>query len=110
MQPTLYLLSPSLDDHPVVCPDCALIEGLIAHYPAIRGAVDVKRIGFSRPRPDLVAALGEAHQGAPVLIFPEGVQTPAAVDTTPDGKHFLAGPEAISGYFADLGIAGRFAT
>lgn len=110
MQPTLYLLSPSLDEQPVVCPDCALIEGLMTYYPAIQEAFDVKRIGFSRPRPDLVAALGEAHQGAPVLIFADDDHATAAAETAPGGKRFLSGPEAIAAYFADLGLAGRLAS
>ncbi|WP_158213682.1 DUF3088 family protein [Sphingopyxis witflariensis] len=110
MQPTLYLLAPSLDEQPLVCPECALIEGIMAYYPAIRGAVAVKRIGFSRPRADLVAALGEPHQSAPVVIFPAGADAPAAAHAGLDGKRFLAGGEAIAAYFADLGLAGRLAS
>lgn len=110
MQPTLYLLAPSLDDQPRVCPECALIEGLMAYYPSIRSAVAVRKIGFSRPRQDLAAALGEAHQGAPVLIFPAGAEAPAAAQEGPDGKRFLAGAEAIAALFADLGLAGRLAS
>lgn len=109
MQPTLYLLAPSLDEQPLLCPDGALIEGVMGYYPAIRGAVAVKYIGFSRPRPDLVAALGELHQGAPVLIFPAGVDAPAAAQAGAEGNRFIAGPEAIAAYFAEIGLAGQLA-
>lgn len=110
MQPTLYLLAPSLDEQPLLCPECALIEGLMTYYPAIRGVVAVKYIGFARPRPDLIAALGESHQGAPVLIFPAGADAPAAAQAGPEGKFFLSGPQAIAAHFADIGLAGRLAS
>ena len=110
MQPTLYLLKPADVDPPVVCPESALVEGLLVYYPAILDAVAVKRIGFSRPRPELVTALGEAYQGAPVLHFPKGAKTPADAEATPEGERFLAGPNAIASYFASLGLAGRLAS
>lgn len=110
MKPTLYLLLPTRDDPPVVCSECALIEGLLVHYPAIEDAVDVKRVGFHRPRPELIAALGEAHQGAPVLVFPAGTVVPQAALQAPTGLYFLSGPDAISEYFAGMGLAGRLAS
>jgi len=81
----------------------------MGYYPAIRSAVAVKYIGFSRPRPDLVAALGEPHQGAPVLIFPSGADAPAAAQAGAEGNRFIAGPEPIAAYFAEIGLAGRLA-
>lgn len=110
MQPTLYLLAPKQDDGPMFCPESAMLEGILHYYPSILDAVAVKRIAFARPRPDLVAVLGEAHQGAPVLVFADEVEAPAACESTPEGRRFLAGPEAIATFFADAGLAGRRAT
>ncbi|MBL0770047.1 DUF3088 family protein [Sphingopyxis sp. DHUNG17] len=107
MQPTLYLLAPGQDVDPIFCPESAMVEGILHYYPSILDAVVVKRIAFARPRPDLVAALGEAYQGAPVLVFADDVEAPASCESTPEGRRFLAGPDAIATFFADAGLAGR---
>jgi hypothetical protein len=107
MPPILYLLSPTQDERPIFCPDCALLEGLLVYYPAIMDAVRVARIAFQRPRAALISELGEAHQRAPVLVWPEGEAGPKGVSRAANGRQFLDDPAAIAGYFADLGLAGR---
>lgn len=70
----LILLEPGFTDpaHPgerFVCPDVLPVEGLLASDPARAARLDIERVPYPRPRPAVVAALDEAHQGLPVLIL-----------------------------------------
>ncbi|PMS38225.1 Protein of unknown function (DUF3088) [Trinickia symbiotica] len=70
----LLLLEPGFTDpaHPgerFICPHSAPIEGLLASDPARTVRLDIKRVPFARPRPDVIAALDEAHQSLPTLVF-----------------------------------------
>ena len=106
MQPVLYLLSPTPGPYGVFCPESALLEGLLASYPRVADVLKVKRIEFVRPRQDLVEALGEDLQGAPVLVF-AGLDAPAEAQVAPTGLRYLLGPQAIAHYLAGEGVAGR---
>jgi hypothetical protein len=77
----LFLIKPGFtdpkrDDGPFVCPFCNQIEGLLASFPALAEKLDVERVEFARPRQAVIAVVGEANQGLPLLVFgddaPEG--------------------------------------
>jgi hypothetical protein len=108
MKPVLYLLLPA-EERRMFCPESALLEGVLTYYPAINQAVEVRRIGLPRPRPELVELLGEENQSAPVLVFPKTMDVPGAA-RTPSGLSFLGGPAAIVSYFAGQGLSGRSAS
>ncbi|MCA8093744.1 DUF3088 domain-containing protein [Burkholderia anthina] len=79
----LFLLEPGFSDpkYPgerFVCPHGLSIEGLLASDPARAGRVDVRRVGFERPRHAVIDALDDAHQGLPVLVL--GSDQPAPDD------------------------------
>lgn len=57
---------------PYFCPDCVMLEGLLALYPALNASLDVRRVVFPRPRAEIVALLGVEHQSCPVLIVAAG--------------------------------------
>lgn len=83
---TLYLLKPHFekDGAQRFCPDCAMMEGYLATYPALREALEIVYVDYARPRAALVARLGEAHQNAPTIILAQ-----AAPDAGPHGEiHF----------------------
>ena len=70
----LYLIKPGFtdpnrDDGPFVCPFCNQIEGLLASFPDLAAHIEVERIDFPRPRAAVIAAVGEANQGLPLLVF-----------------------------------------
>lgn len=54
------------------CKDCTTIEGLLAAFPERATNLDVTRVGFRRPRAEVVVALGEENQGLPSMAFAEG--------------------------------------
>jgi hypothetical protein len=71
-KPILFLIAPnSRPDRPEgwYCPDCALVEGVLAYYPQLRAAIDVRHVPFPRPRADIIALAGEGAQDCPCLLL-----------------------------------------
>lgn len=71
---TLFLISPGFEDpkHPgtrFVCPHCNQVEGLLASFPDLEKKLDVRRVGFARPRAEVIDAVGEENQSLPLLVF-----------------------------------------
>lgn len=93
----LFLLPPAFDvngEGAWFCPDCAPVEGLLANYPLLKGALDIRYVDFPRPRADMVALVGEAHQGCPTLLTrtkPASVEAPFA-----NGWYVVADPWPIA--------------
>jgi hypothetical protein len=55
------------------CNDCATLEGALLCNPHWNDRIDVRRVGFPRPRNEVIALVGEEHQGLPMLVMdPEG--------------------------------------
>ena len=112
-RPKLFLLKPSFPDPKAGpglchCPHSAAVEGLLSFHPELRERLEVRYVDFPRPRPDVVALVGEANQSCPVLVL--GEAAPAAVEGVPIGSHqgrrFVSGAEAIGNYLsAAYGIA-----
>ena len=81
------------------CPDCALVSGYLAFYPAVARALDIRFIAPPRPRPDIIAMLGEAHQGAPVLVLkPASPEVPGVTCKEANGQRFIDEPKDILAY------------
>ena len=103
MKDRLYLLKPDFLDQGKAdfCPGCAQVEGMLSFYPALREKVEVFYIEFPRPRPGLVAEIGEDNQGCPKLIIggeghiPQGIKVSEA-----NGRRFISAPLEICSYLA----------
>ncbi len=85
----LFLLQPGFIDpkHPedrFVCPHGLPIEGLLASAPELAARLDITRVPFERPRRDVIAVLGEAHQDLPALVL--GDHAPAPADAQAAGE------------------------
>lgn len=98
-KPQLFLLSPDFEDaaYPeqrFFCRHSALVEGVIASFPALEDLLDIRRVDFKRPRAEVVALLGEANQALPVLILRPG-ETSGQVSGEAGGRQFIAGAEPI---------------
>ncbi len=75
-KPVLFLIRPnSRLDRPDgwYCPDCAIVEGVLAYYPQLSEAIDVIRVGFQRPRQPIIDAIGPEHQDCPCLLLDESL-------------------------------------
>ena len=71
MKDRLYILKAPFQDgeQDWYCNDCATLEGALLANPHWKDAIEIHRIAFPRPRKELVALVGEAHQGLPMLIM-----------------------------------------
>ena len=103
-KPILFLLRAGFPDPKhrpsgLYCPECATVAGLLYYYPKLVEALDVRLVDVPRPRPEVVAMVGEENQSCPVLVLPAG-ETPAGVPVA-HGRAFVSGPEAIIKYLAD---------
>ena len=70
----LFLLTPGFTDPALpgqdfYCWSCALMEGVLASFPALGKNLDVCRIAFPRPRDEVIALIGAENQSLPVLIL-----------------------------------------
>lgn len=112
MRDSLFLLKHDFPDGPgapYYCPECALISGVLHYYPKLRHHVDVRYVDFPRPRPEVIALVGEANQGCPVLVLDD--KAPAAVEGVEigsfNGRRFISGAEGIGNYFCAVYGTGR---
>ena len=72
----LFLLTPGFTDSArdsegkkYYCPDCAFLEGVLGCCPELRRQLDIRYIAYPRPRREILALVGDAHQGCPNLIL-----------------------------------------
>lgn len=98
-KPILFVLAPNFEDvnYPgqrFFCKHCALIEGVLASFPALAGSLEVRRIGFARPRTDVVGLIGADNQSLPVLVLASGDQFDDA-KVADNGRSFVSGADAI---------------
>ena len=102
---TLFLLKPNLREAGRVfhCPECATVEGVLAYHPEARQALDIRYADFARPRPEVIALLGEANQGCPVLILnsQDTLSSEIPVQII-NGKRVVVGPRDICIAFSHL--------
>jgi len=70
----LFLLKPDFEDpaYPgqrFYCWHCALLEGVLASFPALQSKIDVARIAWPKPRDPVVDIVGENNQSLPLLVL-----------------------------------------
>jgi hypothetical protein len=104
----LYLLKPDFTADGVrqFCSECAMVEGMLSFYPALRGQVEVRYVGFARPRPEIVSELGPEHQSSPVLVIAEpGRAAKAGMGVkvqSSNGRQFVNDPLQVCEYLAQV--------
>src|SRR5687768_16619568 len=106
MKDRLYLLKPDFDGGGVqqFCSECEMVEGMLSFYPKLREEIDVRYIGFRRPRPEVVSELGPEHQSTPVIILGDkqrAKRVPAHVKVQEaNGRLFVDEPFQVCEYLA----------
>jgi hypothetical protein len=83
----LFLLKPGFADpaypgETFYCWHCALMEGVLASFPALAARIEVEHVAFPRPRGPVVAMAGEANQSLPLLVLADD-----APDELATGRH-----------------------
>ena len=83
------------------CPHCAVIEGFLGYYPALREKLQITYVDFLRPRPQIIILLGEENQSCPVLVLGEGDVPREIASVKIFGKHrFINDADEITAYLA----------
>jgi hypothetical protein len=103
MKDRLYLLKPNFLDQGKIyfCPGCAQVEGMLSFYPTLREKIEVFYIDFPRPRPSLVAEIGEDNQVCPKLVLGGGYDIPAGITAAEaKGHRFISASLDICRYLA----------
>jgi hypothetical protein len=105
MKDTLFLLAPGFrdgDGAPYYCPYCTIFEGLLHLYPQLETQIDVRRVDFAKPRPEIVELLGAENQSCPVLVVNHPVVDPPenCRMKTVGNLHFFDEPEEIGNYLS----------
>jgi Protein of unknown function (DUF3088) len=107
MADLLFLLKPQFDDAKAgtgtfYCPGCATVTGLLTYFPKLRDELDIREVGFLRPRPEVAELFGEKHPGCPLLVLDSASDLP--VGLTPvvaeNGRAYFLGAEPIGQYLA----------
>ena len=94
------------DGQPWFCPDCAMVEGFLSYFHAVREEVLVTYSEYPRPRQRVVDLVGEANQGMPVLVLGDAIDHPD-VQHAPNGRAFVCDAKPITRYLAArYGVAG----
>lgn len=94
----LFLLHPrflSEQGERQFCPDCMIVEGVLACFPDLRTRLDVRYVDFPRPRQDIVDLVGAAKQGCPMLIR-QGGDGPIVLDDVRDILRVFADDYQVS--------------
>jgi len=95
----LFLLHPGFEDpaYPgqrFYCWHCALIEGVLASFPALAEKLDVERIAWPKPRQAVIALVGEGNQWLPLLVLADGATSRHQTGSY-QGRAFIADKDAI---------------
>ncbi|MFZ4685958.1 MAG: DUF3088 family protein [Hyphomonadaceae bacterium] len=71
MKDTLFILAAPFQDGGFewYCNDCATLEGALLVNPHWNEKIEVQRIGFPRPRKEIVDLVGADWQGCPMLVM-----------------------------------------
>lgn len=105
-QDTLYLIRPDFPENgkTYYCPGCAEMLGLLEFYPALKQRLQIRWVDFARPRPELVALLGEENQSCPVLVLSAVPANPPAhlKIRHANGRAFVADAREIGEYLAHV--------
>lgn len=100
---TLFIIKAPFEDAKLdgkwFCASCATMEGALLANPHWAAHIDVRRMPFPRPRPDMIALIGEENQSMPALVLADGAQPPHGAKQH-HGRYFLDEPKAITRYLA----------
>ncbi|WP_409021017.1 DUF3088 family protein [Brevundimonas vesicularis] len=107
MADRLYLLNPDWFDDgggPWFCPPGAVVEGVLSFYPHLRERLEITYLDHPRPRPAVIAEVGEAYQSCPLLVLDGTFDWPDAQVSEATGRQFLMDGDILPYLAARYGI------
>jgi hypothetical protein len=111
MRDSLFLLRPGFEDpeYPgrrFYCWHCALLEGVLASFPALSSQIDVERIAWPKPRRTLVDLVGENNQSVPLLVLADNAPQDLVTGSS-RGIRFVKDKDAILTVLREVKGVGR---
>ena len=109
-KPILFLLEREFEDpqhhgQRFFCRHSFLLEGALASIPGLYERLDVRRVGFTRPRQDVIGLVGESEQSLPKLVLPAQVRSEYASGEY-HARQYVSGTDRILATLGELyGIA-----
>ncbi len=105
-KPILFLLEhefedPNLPGQRFFCPHCLPLEGALASVPGLRERLDVRHVGFARPRQQVIDVVSEQDQSLPKLVLPAGVHSEHASGEHAAGQ-YVSGTRPILATLGEL--------
>jgi hypothetical protein len=103
MKDRLFVLPPGFDDQGTsyFCPNCAQVMGFLSYFPQVRDTLEIVEHSFPRPRPQIVALVGEANQAMPLLVLGgEPAAVPGVTVEELHGNRFVKNAMPILRYLA----------
>lgn len=105
-KPILFLLDHDFEDAAFPgqhfhCRHCLPLEGALASFPGLRERLDVRHVGFARPRHALIAVLGSEDQSLPKLVLPATLQSQYASGHYRQ-RQYISGSERILAALVEL--------
>jgi hypothetical protein len=100
----LFLLAPGFFDNGrrEYCPECAEMWGLLAYFPTIRESLEIRYQPIARPRPEIVALLGDGRQNCPTLVLSDNSPDfETANIQVANGWRFIDNARDIGVYYAE---------
>jgi len=85
---------PTFPDAHFYCWHCALMEGILAGFPALAARIDILRIDWPRPRREVIALIGPENQSLPVLVLADDADENLATGRF-GNRCFVEGKDAI---------------
>jgi Protein of unknown function (DUF3088) len=84
------------------CPHCATVEGVLSYFPQLREQLEIEYVDFNRPRPQVVALLGEENQSCPVIVLEQNEsKTDTSYFSSYNGKLFVNSTKLILRFLAE---------
>jgi hypothetical protein len=100
---TLFILRAPFEDPALegtwFCTSCATLEGILLANPHWARAIEVKRMPYPRPRPEMIALIGVENQSMPALVLADAATPPDGAKEY-EGRYFLDEPKPIARYLA----------
>ena len=101
----VFLLEPGFaeDGKRWFCPYSAQVVGMMRWFPELEPTLDVRYVGFEKPRKPIVELIGEELQSCPVLVLANDVTLPPQLDDKliiSKGRRVISETKAILHYLA----------
>lgn len=105
-KPILFLLEQEFEDpqhrgQRFFCRHSLLLEGALVSVPGLRERLEVRHVGFPRPRQEVIGVVGESDQSLPKLVLPAELRSEHA-----SGEHqarqYVSGTDRILATLGEL--------